>query len=432
MPKEVIMPQMGESVAEGTILKWLIREGQRVEKDQPLVEISTDKVDTEIPSPVAGLITKILRHEDETVPVGTVIVLIEEGAEGVKAPQVPETLQHEAPAKSREEHEEMAVLKGGIEKRYSPLVRRLAKEYGVDLEKVRGTGTGTGGRITKEDLLEYIGTTQKTTIPPRPEIRETKGPEGLPEGLPKESKDEIIPLSSKRKIIAERMVQSKRTAPHVTTTFEVDMSRVAHFREANKDSFLKGQGVHLTYLPFILSAVASALKESPLLNSSWSEEGIVMKRNIHIGIAVSIEDGLIVPVVRDADRKGLLQLAKESQDLAKRAREKRLRVEEVQGGTFTVTNYGIGGSLFGTPIILQPQSGILGIGTISKRAVVIQDAIAIRPMVYLSLSFDHRVIDGAQADQFLSKIREILEGWGEKGEKSEKVSGSESGFGGIW
>ncbi len=317
----------------------------------------------------------------------------------------------------------MAVLKGGIEKRYSPLVRRLAKEYGVDLEKV--SGTGTGGRITKEDLLEYIGTTQKTTISPRPESRETKGPKELPGEL----RDEIVPLSSKRKIIAERMVQSKRTAPHVTTTFEVDMSRVAHFREANKDSFLKGQGVHLTYLPFILSAIATALKEFPLLNSSWSEEGIVMKRNIHIGIAVSIEDGLIVPVVRDAERKGLLQLAKESQDLAKRAREKRLRVEEVQGGTFTVTNYGIGGSLFGTPVILQPQTGILGIGAISKRVVVIQDAIAIRPMVYLSLSFDHRVIDGAQADQFLSKIREELEKWGEK---SEKVSGAESGFGGIW
>ena len=422
MPKEVIMPQMGESVVEGTILKWLIQEGQRVEKDQSLVEISTDKVDTEIPSPVAGLVTKILRHADETVPVGTVIVLIEEGAEGVKSPQVPEIPPVGLPAKER--HEEIAEQRAGLEKRYSPLVRRLAKEYGVDLERVdleRGQGTGTGGRITKEDLLGYIEATQKTTLPARPAMEEPKEAEAL--------KEEVIPVSAKRKIIAERMVQSKRTAPHVTTTFEVDMSRVAHYREANKDALLKGQGVHLTYLPFILSAAASALKELPLLNSSWSEDGVVIKRYVHIGIAVSIEDGLIVPVIRDAARKGLLELAKESQDLAKRAREKRLRVDEVQGGTFTITNYGIGGSLFGTPIILQPQVGILGIGAICKRAVVIQDAIAIRPMVYLSLSFDHRVIDGVQADQFLSKIREILEGWGKKG---EKVSGTESGFGGIW
>ena len=422
MPKEVIMPQMGESVVEGTILRWLIQEGQRVEKDQSLVEISTDKVDTEIPSPVAGLVTKILRHADETVPVGTVIVLIEEGAEGVKAPQVPEIPPVGLPAKER--HEEIAEQRAGLEKRYSPLVRRLAKEYGVDLERVdleRGQGTGTGGRITKEDLLRYIEATQKTTLPARPAMEEPKEAEAL--------KEEVIPVSAKRKIIAERMVQSKRTAPHVTTTFEVDMSRVAHYREANKDALLKGQGVHLTYLPFILSAAASALKELPLLNSSWSEDGVVIKRYVHIGIAVSIEDGLIVPVIRDAARKGLLELAKESQDLAKRAREKRLRVDEVQGGTFTITNYGIGGSLFGTPIILQPQTGILGIGAICKRAVVIEDAIAIRPMVYLSLSFDHRVIDGAQADQFLTRIKEILEGWESK---VEKVPGAQTGFGGIW
>lgn len=422
MPKEVIMPQMGESVVEGTILKWLIQEGQRVEKDQSLVEISTDKVDTEIPSPISGLVTKILHHADETVPVGTVIVLIEEGEEGVKAPQAPDTLP--AGVLLKKPREEGVEQRAGLEKRYSPLVRRLAKEYGVDLERgdlERVRGTGTGGRITKEDLLEYIETTRKLTLPAWPKIAETKEAEGL--------KEEVIPVSSKRKIIAERMVQSKRTAPHVTSTFEVDMSCVARHREANKDALLKGQGVHLTYLPFILSAVASALKEYPLLNSSWSEKGIVIKRYVHIGIAVSIEDGLIVPVIRDADRKGLLELAKESQDLAKRAREKRLKVDEVQGGTFTITNYGIGGSLFGTPIILQPQVGILGIGAVSKRAVVIQDAIAIRPMVYLSLSFDHRVIDGVQADQFLSKIREVLERWGEK---SEKVSGTQSGFGGIW
>ncbi len=413
MPKDVIMPQMGESVAEGTILKWLIQEGQRVEKEQPLVEISTDKVDTEIPSPVSGVLTKILHQMDETVPVGTVIAVIEEVAEGIKAPVIPPA---EIPKEILEEKVEEKI---GLEKRYSPLVRRLAREYGVELEKIRGTGAG--GRITKEDILDYIESTQKVTISTRPRIEKAEKAEEL--------KEEVIPISPKRRIIAERMVQSKRTAPHVTTTFEVDMSGVARYREANKETLLKGQGVHLTYLPFIISAASSALKEYPILNSSWSEEGIVIKRYINIGIAVSIEDGLIVPVIKGADSKGLAELAKETQDLAKRARDKKLKPDDVQGGTFSITNYGIMGSLFGTPIILPPQVAILGVGTITKRPIIINDAIAIRRMVYLSLSFDHRVIDGAQADQFLSRIKEILEEWGAK---VEKVPVTQTGFGGVW
>lgn len=421
MSKEVIMPQMGESVAEGTILKWLVEEGQKVDKDQPLVEISTDKVDTEVPSPVEGVLTKIVHHVDETVPVGTVIAVIEEGAELHEIPKPEVTETHKPRLEEKIGTEEKLV----VEKRYSPLVRRLAREYGIALEKIKGTGLS--GRVTKEDVLEYIESIKKVTVSIR---HETKEP-GIPQkvaGIEKPT-EELIPLSPKRKIIAERMAQSKRTAPHVTTTFEIDMTKVARYRDANKDAIMKTHGVHLTYLPFIIAAAASALKEYPIINSSWSDEGIILKRYINIGIAVSVDDGLIVPVIKDADRKGIIELGRESQDLAKRAKEKRLKVDEVQGGTFTITNYGINGSLFGTPIILQPQIAILGIGTITKRTVVIDDTIAIRNMSYFSLSFDHRVIDGAQADQFVLKIKTILEGWEAK---VENVSVAQTGFGGVW
>lgn len=415
------MPQMGESVAEGTITRWLIREGEKVEKDQSIVEISTDKVDTEVPAPVTGILEKILHNVDETVPVGTVIGIIEEALE-VAAPGVTPTVEAKKVSEEAVVEKMVTAELVELEKRYSPLVRRLAAEYGVDLRQIRGTGAG--GRITKQDVIDYVEFTQKVRIPLMPRAEEMEKVE--------EAKEKLVPLSPKRKIIAERMVQSKKSAPHVTSTFEVDMTSVAKYREAHKEALLKGQGVHLTYLPFIISASCEALKTYPMINSSWTDQGIVIKRYIHIGIAVSIEDGLIVPVVKDADKKGLVELARESQYLAQRAREKRLKVEEVQGGTFTITNYGIGGSLFGTPIIMPSQVAILGIGAISKRPVIINDAIAIRNMAYLSLSFDHRVIDGAQADQFLSKVKEILEIWGEKVGKVEKVSPPESGFGGVW
>jgi len=425
MPREIIMPQMGESVAEGTITKWLIHEGEKIVKDQSIVEISTDKVDTEVPAPVTGILKKILHHVDETVPVGTVIGIIEEAEEVAAAPGVaPPVEAKKVPGEAIVE-KRVIEERVKVEKRYSPLVRRLAAEYGVDLRRIEGTGAG--GRITKQDILEYVKTTQKINIPPGPGAEEIAKAE--------EAMEELIPLSPKRKIIADRMVQSKRTAPHVTTTFEVDMTNVARYREAHKEALLKNQGVHLTYLPFIIAAACEALKAYPAVNSSWTDQGIVIKRYIHIGIAVSIEDGLIVPVIRDADKKGLIEIARESQDLAQKAREKRLKVDEVQGGTFTITNYGVGGSLFGAPIIMPPQAAILGIGAITKRPVVINDAIAIRSMVYLSLSFDHRVIDGAQADRFLSKVKEVLEGWGEKVEKvsrPEKMPPPESGFGGVW
>jgi len=422
MPVDVIMPQMGESVAEGTILKWLVHEGDKVEKEQPVVAISTDKIDTEVPSPVTGIIKKILYPEGKTLPVQTVIAQIEavEAKEGVGGvigagvlPPTPETAKKVETIK--------AVTEAGkieeAEKRYSPLVRRLAKEYNITLEKVRGTGEG--GRVTKKDILDYVASQPGVTPPP------TVGPEKRIL-----EKEVLVPLSPKRRITAERMVQSKRTAAHVTTVFEVDMTKIVRYRDINKDT-MKREGIHLTYLPFITLASVRALKEHPLLNSSWTDEGVVQKNYINIGIAVSLEDGLIVPVIKDADKKDLLQLAKDIQDIAARARNKKLSLDDIQGGTFTITNYGLNGSLFGTPVILQPQVAILGVGAVVKRPVVIDDAIAIRSMMYLSLSFDHRVMDGANADAFLHKIKEILEGW-EVSVYEPKMSSPPTGYGGVW
>ncbi len=420
MSTNVIMPQMGESVAEGTILKWLVQEGEKVAKDQSIVEISTDKIDTEIPSPVTGILKMILHNADETVPVGTVIAEINEltgeVTEGVAVEVKTPVIQ---PARPAQVEAKIVEEVGGGGTRYSPLVRKLAREYGIDLQSVKGTGIG--GRITKQDLSGYIEGVQKLKIPQGPEVKGAVEEE--------EAREEIIPLTPIRRIIAERMVQSIKSAPHVTTTFEVDMTVIAKYRDTNKDAVQKSEGVHLTYLPFIIMATASALRENPLLNSSWSDSGIIIKKYINIGIAVSLEEGLIVPVIRNADSMNLMELAKKSQLLAQKARDKRLKPEDVLDGTFAITNYGISGSLFGTPIIMPPHAAILGVGAINKRPVVINDAIAIRQMAYLNLSFDHRIIDGAQADKFLSKIKSTLEGWGTK---SEKVSITESGFGGVW
>ena len=416
MTVDVIMPQMGESVAEGTILKWLVHEGDRVEKEQPIVAISTDKIDTEVPSPVNGIIKKILYPEGKTLPVQTVIAQIEvvEAKEAVSVPvekpETPKKIEKIETIKEAEKIEE-------AEKRYSPLVRRLAKEYNINLEEVKGTGEG--GRVTKKDIMDYVASKPGISAPP-PAEEEKKVLE----------RETLIPVSPKRKITADRMVLSKRTAAHVTTVFEVDMTKVVRYRELNKDA-MKREGIHLTYLPFITLAAARALKEHPLLNASWTDKGIVQKNYINIGIAVSLEDGLIVPVIKDADKKDLLQLSKDIQDIATRARNKKLNLEDVQGGTFTITNYGLNGSLFGTPVILLPQVAILGVGAVVKRPVVIDDAIAIRSMMYLSLSFDHRVMDGANADAFLHKVKDILEGW-EVSVYEKKMSSPPTGYGGVW
>jgi 2-oxoglutarate dehydrogenase E2 component (dihydrolipoamide succinyltransferase)/2-oxoisovalerate dehydrogenase E2 component (dihydrolipoyl transacylase) len=380
MEVNIIMPQMGESVAEGTILQWLVNEGERIEKDNPVVEISTDKVDTEVPSPATGVLSKILHKENETIPVDTVIGIIQAAeAEEITAPKeiITPKVEVQAPKVEVSEREKI-----------SPLVKTLAKQYGIDLKKVKGTGEG--GRITKKDIMDYVG------VRPVEEVKE---------------REDLIPLSPKRKIIAERMSLSKKTIPHVTTNFEIDMTVIVKYREKRKESFLKEKDFNLTYLPFIMKAVITALKEFPILNSTWTEDGIRIKRYVNLGIATSIEDGLIVPVIRDADKKDFLRLAGEAQDLAKRTRDKKLSPDEVQEGTFTITNYGVGGSLFGNPIIVPNQAAILGIGAIQKRQVVIDDAIAVRSMVYLSLSFDHRILDGAQADRFMRSVKEILETW---------------------
>ncbi len=418
MSIDIIMPQMGESVVEGTILKWLVQEGDQIEKDQPIVEISTDKIDTEAPSPVRGVIKNILYPEGSTLPVLTVIARVEqvEAHETISPaddkPVVVEKADKIEAAKAAVNTEEAEA-----ERRYSPLVRKLAKEYSIALEGIKGTGEG--GRVTKKDVMEYVASKQ-TVFTPHPE--ETK--ERLME------KETLIRISPKRKITADRMVQSKRTAAHVTTVFEVDMTKVEKYRTLNKDS-LKRENIHLTYMPFVILAAARSLKERPLLNASWTDEGIVQKNYVNIGIAVSVEDGLIVPVINDADKKDLLQIARQVQDIAQRSRTKKIKPEEVQGGTFTITNHGLNGSLFATPVILLPQTAILGVGAVVKRPVVTDDAIAIRSMAYLSLSFDHRVIDGADADAFLRKVKGILEGW-EVSPYEAKSHSSATGYGGVW
>ena len=378
MPTDIIMPQLGESIAEGTIVKWLIPPGGRVEKDHALLEVETDKVALEIPSPAAGFLTEVLIQEGQTVPVGTVLARLDtqQPATGVVNRVGGVVVRPMSPSGEGVDH-------------YSPAVRQLAKEHGVDLAQV--AGTGAGGRVTKKDVLDRLaksGPSQKRT----PAVQ--RSAEAAPAAA-----EQLVPLTAMRKTIAERMVRSRQISAHVVTFFEVDFSGVGTVRE--------GRG--LTYLPFVIHAVARAMKNFPILNSSWGEQGILLKREIHMGIAVALEDGLLVPVVRHADRKGVAQLAKEAADLAERARTKRLSPEEVQGGTFTITNHGGTGSLFSTPIIHQPQIAILGVGAVQKRAIVLNEAIAIRPMGYLSLSFDHRVIDGATADRFMSKVKEYLE-----------------------
>ena len=375
MAIDIIMPQLGESIAEGTVVKWLVPPGGRIEKDEPLLEVETEKVALEIPSPATGILSDILVQEGRTVPVGTLLGHLNNEATagtGVINRVGGVVVRPTEPLQEGTEH-------------YSPAVRQLAKEQGIDLSQV--TGTGTGGRVTKKDVLDFIAHRRPSAIGSRPSSEQTFGGE------------EVVPFTQMRKTIAERMVKSKQTSAHVATFFEADFSEIAKFRE----------GKSVTYLPFVISAVTRAIKELPILNSSWGDQGIIKKKDIHLGIAVAVEDGLLVPVIRHADRKRLMQLSKDVTDLAERARNKKLNPDEVQGGTFTITNHGGFGSLFSAPIIHQPQIAILGVGAVQKRPVVINDAIAIRPMCYLSLSFDHRVIDGATADQFMSKVKSYLE-----------------------
>jgi 2-oxoglutarate dehydrogenase E2 component (dihydrolipoamide succinyltransferase) len=394
---------MGESIVEGTLTKWLKKPGERIERDEPLFEISTDKVDTEIPSPAAGVVSEILVEEGKTVGINTVVARIEES--GAVAPAaaavapVPVAPGPEAtplpPLSSLPAPEPSAPL--------SPLVRKLAREHNLDLSQMQGTGAG--GRITKQDVEARLAPV--APAPPAPAAAPPLPPAAAP-------RTRIEPLSPMRIKIAEHMVLSKRTSAHVTTIHRVDMTKVAKTRERSKAEFQAAYGFSLTYLPFLTRAAAAALRHFPLLNASLDGSNIVYHNEINIGIAVALENGLIVPVVRGADEKNVAGLQRAIVDLATRARTRQLKPDEVQGGTFSITNFGSYGSLVGTPIINQPQVAIMGVGTIEKTPVVIDDAIAIRSICLLSLSFDHRLIDGALADQFMSKVKQVLEAWSEE------------------
>jgi 2-oxoglutarate dehydrogenase E2 component (dihydrolipoamide succinyltransferase) len=402
---DVVMPQMGESIVEGTLTKWLKKPGERVERDEPLFEISTDKVDTEIPSPAAGTLAEVLVEEGKTVGINTVVARIDDGGAAAKpapkveaAPALPPVVEEAAPAPAP-----LAEPEGPL----SPLVRKMAREHQIDLGRVKGSGAG--GRITKQDVEAYLA--QQPAPASAPPV---EAPAPLPPPPSGQAHTRIEPMSAMRIKIAEHMVLSKRTSAHVTTIHRVDMTRIARMRERHKADFQARYGFSLTYLPFIVRAASVALREFPLLNASIDGGNIVYHDEIHIGIAVGLENGLIVPVVRGADEKNVLGLQRAIVDLAARARSRQLKPEEVQGGTFTITNFGSFGSLVGTPIINQPQVAIMGVGTVDKTPVVVDDAIAIRSICHLSLSFDHRLIDGALADRFMSRLKQVLEGWSEE------------------
>ncbi|MGH9316335.1 MAG: 2-oxoglutarate dehydrogenase, E2 component, dihydrolipoamide succinyltransferase [Thermoanaerobaculia bacterium] len=465
MATSVIMPQMGESIAEGTVTKWLKKAGDPVKRDEPIFEISTDKVDAEIPSPVSGTLLEIKVSEGQTVAINTVVATIGEAGEkpggspdlsseakakedpAQKAESLPATSAAAAPPVSaapkpaekaapapRENFPKPPApataptptraaappASGGarvesieerIRRRSSPLVRKIAQEHAVDIRELEGTGIHS--RVTKNDILSYIEN-RKTGVALAPVAAPAVAFAKAGPALVTTDRDEIVAMTKIRKITAENMILSRRTSAHVTTVFQVDYTSIARIREQHKEAFFAKNGVKLTYLPFIFRACVQALKGFPQVNASIDGDNIVYHKDVHLGMAVALDWGLIVPVIRNADEKSILGLARASQDLAERARTKRLKPEEIQGGTFTVTNPGVFGSLFGTPIIPQPQVAILGVGTIEKRPVVVtdesgNDALGIRTVGYLALSFDHRLIDGADADRFLSKVKETLE-----------------------
>jgi pyruvate dehydrogenase E2 component (dihydrolipoamide acetyltransferase) len=434
---EVVMPQMGESIAEGTIVRWIKKVGDKVDRDEPLFEISTDKVDAEIPSPAAGVISEIRVKEGETVPINTIVAMIGSGAaapppaaktrETSAAPPMPaapeakpveppkpepqadgssSTATRPEPAEARAP----SSTEDALHQRSSPLVRRIAKEHKVDISQIHGTGIA--GRVTKDDILGFIG--QAGPIRQGGEAghmsQAAKTETTAPKPAAPLTGDRVEKMSVMRKRIAEHMIASRRTSAHVHSVFEVNFSRVEKIRQAKKAEFERS-GVRLTYLSFILKAAVDALRAMPIVNASLDGDNLVFHNDINVGIAVALDWGLIVPVVKHADTMNLVGLSKSVADLASRARSKQLKPDEVAGGTFTITNPGVFGALFGMPIINQPQLAILGVGAVEKRVVVVDDAIAIRHMAYLTLGYDHRVIDGAVADEFMSLVKKSLEKW---------------------
>ncbi len=429
---EIIMPQMGESITEGTVSKWLKAVGDTIEKDEPLLEISTDKVDAEVPSPSAGKLLSISVQEGETVEVGAVLALV--GADGAVArpkPQV-ESPKSEDNAKASVAPTPMPVAVAGVatnsgngnstvdelrRSKSSPLVRNIAKEHGVDISRIEGSGIS--GRVTKSDILSFIET--GAALRPEDLLKKSAGapvqpsrPASAQTGVTASVGDRVEKMSVMRKKIAEHMTFSKQTSAHVTSVYEIDMTNVAKFRYANKQEFQARYGTKLTYMPFIFQAVTNAIRKFPVVNSQVDGENIIFKGDINLGMAVALDWGLIVPVIRKADSLSLSGLALAANDLADRARSKKLNPDEVTGGTFTITNPGVFGGLYGTPIINQPQVAILCVGTIEKRAKVLttpegDDYVAIRQMAYFALTYDHRIVDGADAERYLSFLKEYLE-----------------------
>jgi 2-oxoglutarate dehydrogenase E2 component (dihydrolipoamide succinyltransferase) len=405
MATKVFVPRLGEGVDEVTVTKWLKQVGDSVKELEPLLEVNTDKVDTEIPAPTSGTVLQIVAQEGVPAKVGELLAIIGAAGESVEnaSASVTPSQKVEAPKviASEPSTTDFPLIPSDRELGFiSPVVAKIAAEHGLDLSQVRGTGLG--GRITKNDVLNHVqsGKPIKPPVASRPSAVMTPI-----------AGDRLIKHTPIRKSIAQHMVESKHTSPHVLTVMEADMSRVAKHRAANKVAFEK-DGINLTFTAYFISAVVEGLKAHPLANSSWNDEGVLIHKNINVGMATSLgEEGLIVPVIKGADGHSLMTMARAVNDLANRARSKKLQPDDVKGGTFTLTNHGISGSLFAFPVINQPQCGILGVGAMQKRAIVIDDAIAIRPMIYLSFAFDHRILDGASADGFLAKVKETLENW---------------------
>src|SRR6266852_3562967 len=436
MPTDIVMPQMGESIFEGTITKWLKKPGDKVQRDEPLFEISTDKVDAEIPAPASGVLQDIKVAEGATVQVNTVVGTIAAEGEAVAAAPAPAKPAAAPPAPAAPEKKETApaepsapaaehkeVIQFPREEedhaRSSPLVRKIAREHNVNLAQV--SGTGLGGRITKQDITAFLDRTQATpaasTTPsaPAPAAKSDATVTSAPAAIP----GDLVPMSQMRKIIAHRMIESRRTSAHVHCMFEVDLTRIVHLRNKTKSAFEKRHGARLTFMPFFARAVIITLQQFPIVNASIEGESIRYHRHINVGIAVALDWGLIVPVLKNADELNFLGLQRGISDLGERARSKKLKPEEVEGSTFTITNPGQFGAVFGLPIINQPNAAILGVGGITKSPVVVtdedgNDSIAIRSLVHLTLGYDHRLIDGAVADQFMAQVKKTLENWSEE------------------
>lgn len=399
---------MGESITEGTILKWFKSAGDSVQKDETILEISTDKVDSEIPAPVTGVISCLVVQEGETVDVGSIIAEIETDSNEIPQKQAKKQEKVSEPVESKESyifHKNTNNNKTGS-RFYSPVVLNMASEHGITTPQLDSIpGSGINGRLTKKDLKQFIECRET------PQTSTTEVNLAIPSANELIKRTEIIPMDNMRKSIAEHMIQSKQTSAHVSLYNEVDMSKIFAIRERNKDNFKKREGISLTFMPFIVESVVKALKEFPLLNASIENDKILVKKYYNIGIAVAVDNGLIVPNIFNSDEKNLIGLARAVYDVARRARSKKIKPDELIHGTFSISNFGVYDLLMGFPIINQPQVAILGVGALKKRAMVINDAIAIRPMMYLSLTIDHRLIDGAMGAKFLQRLQQLLENY---------------------